>query len=138
MSLQALVSGHNDQTHEYEIFMFSHRSAKRLSEFLELRTANNTSMTITPGHCLFLNEGRDLLRAADAKLGDCVLTLPESQPGGSSVLTPTKVVHIQPSMHQGLYNPHTFSGTIELRDRPASRGREGEFAMIESTHLSRI
>ncbi|KAK9867879.1 hypothetical protein WJX84_009964 [Apatococcus fuscideae] len=98
---KVLVNGHNGQAHYEEIFMFSHRNAKQSSEFLVLRAANNMSLTISPGHYLFLNQGRDLLRAADAKLGDYIWTLPESQPGGSSVLTPTKVVDIQPSMQQG-------------------------------------
>ena len=92
--------------------MFSHRNAKLQSEFLVLRTANNMSLTITPGHYLFVNRGQDLMRAADAKLGDFVWTLPESQLGASSLLMPIKLVDIKPSMQRGLYNPHTFSGTI--------------------------
>lgn len=52
------------------------------------------------------------MRAADAKLGDLVWTLPESQLGASSLLMPTKLVDIESSMQRGLYNPHTFSGTI--------------------------
>ena len=88
--------------------------------FLVLRTANNMSLTVSPGHYLFVNGGSDLLRAADVKIGDLVWALPESQPGIGSVLIPTKVVDIQSSMQQGLYNPHTISGTIIVNQLAAA------------------
>ena len=100
--------------------MFSHRNAEQLSTFLVLSTANNMTLTVSPGHYLFVNGGSNLLRAADAKIGDLVWTLPESQPGIGSVLVPTKLVDIQSSMQQGLYNPHTISGTIIVNQLAAA------------------
>lgn len=92
--------------------MFSHRSAHQLSDFLELQTTNNMSLAVTPGHYLLVGEGRDLIRAADVHVGDCVWTLPESQPDAAHQLLPSKLVSILPSKQKGLYNPHTLSGTI--------------------------
>lgn len=111
-ALQVLVSGLNARARYESIFMFSHRSATQLSDFLVLQTANNISLTVSPGHYLLISEGKALIRAADAKLGDYVWTMPESQPGADLKLMPSRLVSIMPSAQEGLYNPHTFSGTI--------------------------
>ena len=55
---------------------------------------------------------QDGCRKGVAKIGDLVWTLPEGKPGVGSVPIPTKIIDIQLSMQQGLYNPHTMSGTI--------------------------
>lgn len=70
--LHVLVGGRNIQPHYEEISMFSHRNANQLSTFLVLCTANSLSLTVSPGHYLFLHGGNDLLRAADANIGDVV------------------------------------------------------------------
>ncbi len=114
------MGGRNVQPHYEEISMFSHRNAQQLSTFLVLRTANNMTLTLSPGHYLFVNGGSKLLRAGDTRIGDLVWTLPESRPGASPLLAPTKVVDIQSSMQEGLYNPHTISGTIIVNQLAAA------------------
>ena len=114
------MGGRNVQPHYEEIFMFSHRNAKQLSPFLVLYTANNMTLTVSRGHYLFVSGGSNLLRAADAKIGDLVWTMPESQPDAGSVLIPTQLVDIQSSMQQGLYNPHTIFGTIIVNQLAAA------------------
>ncbi len=115
-----LVSGLNGQAYFEKVFMFSHRNAQKISEYLTLHTASNRSLTITPGHYLFVNKDKALKRAADAKPGDYIWTTSESHPDTSPFLMPTEIVSIQPSMQKGLYNPHTFSGTIIVNNVAAT------------------
>ena len=129
--LQVLVGGRNVQPHYEEIFMFSHRNAKQLSTFLVLHTANNMTLTLSPGHYLFVNGGSKLLRAADAKIGDLVWTLPESQPDIGSVLIPTKLVDIQSSMQYG-----SVQSTHHLRDHHCQSAGRGYFHRNNSSIIS--
>ena len=94
--------------------MFSHRSRRENSRFLSFRTSNNASLTVTPGHYLYVGAKHSkgiaqVIRAADVTVGDYLWTLRDSQ---GSHLMPARVIDIKGSVQMGLYNPHTVSGTI--------------------------
>ena len=84
-----------------EVFMFSHRLEEATYNFVEIKTAANTTLAITPNHYLYINGA--LAEARDVKVGDR-LTLASGKPA--------KVLSVGRVKKDGLYNPHTLQGDI--------------------------
>lgn len=111
--LQVLVSTASGKLAYEDIFMFTHQS-QELSSFIQLETSDGSSIFLSPDHYIHvLSAGSDsprIVTAAQVKLGDQLRTISgfqsDAQLQWSTVLSSSKV-----SM-QGLYNPHTASGTI--------------------------
>jgi len=83
-----------------QVFMFSHRYPNATSEFTQLHTAAGSSITLSHGHYLYVNNV--LATAASAKVGDKLDTVT-----GTTTITSTQKVQAT-----GLYNPHTLHGDI--------------------------
>ncbi|PXF44872.1 Indian hedgehog B protein [Gracilariopsis chorda] len=92
-----------------EVFMFTHKVSKRVSQFVKLDMASGASISATSGHYVYLN-GR-LAAARTAKVGD-VMEL-----GNGARSTVEKVSMVRKS---GLYNPQTLHGDIIVNEVRAS------------------
>ena len=111
---QVLTLGKNGERAFEEVFMFSHRDGWTSATFITLTTASGASISATPGHYLWAAGAPDgshlmhglwtLARAADVHVGDCLMSECE---GGCS-----RVVRRALTVQQGLFNPHTKSGSI--------------------------
>ena len=96
--------------------MFSHQDRLATGQFVVLETALTTLLHVTPGHFLWstkLCQGTDtqLVRAADINIGDC-LWISEFANTSTPTLQQIKVTRAKLTKAQGLYNPHTASGSI--------------------------
>lgn len=93
--------------------MFSHQSSE-LSSFIQLVTSDGSSISLSPDHYIHvLPAGSDsptIVTAAQVKLGDQLRTTSSFQ-SDTELQWSTVSSSRQVSM-QGLYNPHTASGTI--------------------------
>jgi hypothetical protein len=83
------------------VFMFTHRTADAISEFVCLTTASGHELFLTPGHYV-LSNGK--LLVADRVRPGVVLTLGN---GRNSTVS-----RVSRSFAQGLYNPQTIDGRI--------------------------
>jgi hypothetical protein len=84
-----------------DVFMFTHRDRATQSEFVTLETAAGVSVTLTPGHYLYVNGA--LAAAKTAAVGDALML------AGGSLSAITKVSR---SVGTGLYNPQTLHGDL--------------------------
>jgi len=82
------------------VHFFSHRETQTISKFIRIRHTAG-AVTISPNHYLYAN-GR-LVVARAVRVGDTIGVL-----GGS----PSVVSSVGYSIAKGLYNPHTFAGTV--------------------------
>lgn len=86
---------------EFEpVFMFSHQDHATNSEFVQLSIGDQKSLTLSPGHYVYINGS--LAAARTAKPFDVVATV-----HGPAIVTAVARV-----AHAGLFNPHTASGNI--------------------------
>jgi hypothetical protein len=88
-----------------EVFGFTHADTSSFNTFLKIETVNHASITLTPGHYLYVNDSLKLAR--DVEIGDCLNKT-------------DKVVNIQTTVCQGLINPHTLDGKIMVNGIEAS------------------
>ena len=92
--------------------MFSHQEEHTINKFILLETADNQSLSVTSGHYVWASGSNErfprLLRAAQIKPKYHVWTWSRAL----SVLQPAAVTHVSMQSRQGLYNPHTTSGSI--------------------------
>lgn len=84
-----------------EVFMFTHSDRNVVTRFMRITTTSGASITLTPGHYLYVN-GRSM-SARNVRIGD-KLELGNSK---TSAVTSVDVV-----VKQGVYNPHTILGNI--------------------------
>lgn len=92
-----------------EVFMFTHKVSKKVSQFVKLDLASGASISATSGHYLYLN-GR-LAAARTAKCGDVM----ELANGVRSTVEKVSAVR-----GTGLYNPQTVHGDIVVNGVRAS------------------
>jgi hypothetical protein len=85
-----------------EVYGFTHANTESWNTFLSLTTASGKSITLTPGHYVFVNGG-NLKLAREVQLDDCL--------NGTD-----KVIALKRSVEQGLINPHTMDGKIMVND----------------------
>ena len=88
-----------------EVYGFTHADTTSYNTFLIIETEKG-SITLTPGHYLYVNKG-DLKLARDVEIGDCLNKT-------------DKVVQIRTTICQGLINPHTLDGKIMVNGIEAS------------------
>lgn len=98
--------------------MFSHRSHES-AVHVTLTTESNSSLSMTPGHYLWVTKGDDnrpaIVRAGDVQAGDMVWALED--PGFIATRSyATKITSTTCSRKAGLYNPHTPSGHLVVNN----------------------
>ncbi|KXZ44119.1 hypothetical protein GPECTOR_73g640 [Gonium pectorale] len=100
-----------------DVYLFGHKRAEGVHEFLQLQTSANASVTLTRGH--FVPVARGACSAAPAV--SCSVTLPASdvRPGDviftaadDTAAAPATVVSVKTVVRPGLYNPFTLGGRI--------------------------
>ncbi|KAK9818877.1 hypothetical protein WJX74_006247 [Apatococcus lobatus] len=96
-----------------DIFMFSHQSPE-VSSFIELSTSDSSNISLSPDHYIHVlaagAHSTKIVTAAQVKAGDQLWTTSSFAPLSRlqwSTVSGSKKVQLQ-----GLYNPHTASGTI--------------------------
>ena len=107
--------------------MFSHQNHQIRTEFVEILTGSGTKFLASPDHYIWVHADNNatedpisikakLVKACDVRLGHKLLQTTPTQ------ITPIRalVVRISRSTRQGLFNPHTSSGTIVVDDILAS------------------
>ena len=110
-----------------EIFMFSHRQHLPYAKFVTLQTQTGLNISATPGHYIWIiNDTLEksgasmpslvLKRAGDIAIGDRLAQITAFR----LAVEPAHVVNIVVSFQQGLYNPHTASGTIVVNSLAAT------------------
>ncbi|KAK9865864.1 hypothetical protein WJX84_005717 [Apatococcus fuscideae] len=111
-----MVSQLSGKTAFEEVFMFTHQS-KEVAASISLETASGSSLQVTPDHYVLVqptgsnpSAEASILTASEVKLGDRLWTLPEGTIDGE--LQWSMVTAVSKTVQQGLYNPHTPSGTI--------------------------
>jgi desert hedgehog len=80
--------------------MFTHRVPNAKSLFISIRTATGHTITVSPGHPIFVNN--HVRTARDVKIGDIL-----SLVAGESAVVQRSLVNMN-----GLYNPQTLQGNI--------------------------
>ncbi|XP_013410208.1 protein Spindly-like [Lingula anatina] len=103
---------HPDGSLDYQrVFMFGHADPNAESPFLIFTTENKRQLSISPGHYLYVQsqDGKmAMVPARNVKVDDALCTyIPENGTTKISAVTEIRV-----EILQGLYNPHTKSGTI--------------------------
>ena len=98
--------------------MFSHRSHES-AVHVTLTTESNSSLSMTPGHYLWVTKGDNnrpaIVRAGDVQAGDMVWALED--PGLIATRSYlTKITSTTCSKKAGLYNPHTPSGYLVVNN----------------------
>lgn len=85
-----------------EVFLFSHRTSSSAPSYIEITTtATNHTLTLTPGHYLYINH--QLRPAHTVEVGHQILT---AHQGWATVSA------VRRTDASGLYNPHTVQGDI--------------------------
>lgn len=84
-----------------EVFFFTHKQKLASYEFIDLLTDTRESISLTPGHYLYVNG--HLTAAGMVKLGD------QLRRGDGNVVN---VVRVEKTIREGLYNPQTIHGDI--------------------------
>ncbi|KAK9844755.1 hypothetical protein WJX74_006431 [Apatococcus lobatus] len=111
---EVLVALPGREPHYEAVFMFSHQDKHFVNPFRTLETDAGHTLMLTPGHYLWAS-GSDatdrfaLVRAADVRVGQWVWA---SSGTGSAAVAPTRVTRVSTASAQGLFNPHTASGSI--------------------------
>ena len=118
IELQVLVAQASGKLAFEDIFMFSHQSAD-LSKFVQIQTLSGSSITVSPDHYLQVlpvgYEVSHIIAAAQVRAGDQLQTADlgnSRQPELVPELQWSPVTATTSVWQQGLYNPHTASGTI--------------------------
>ncbi|KAK9818862.1 hypothetical protein WJX74_002720 [Apatococcus lobatus] len=113
---RVLVSQQAGKTGFEEIFMFTHRSSEQAAS-ISMMTASGSSLQVTPDHYMLAQKAKSLsssspsiIAASAIKVGDRLWTTPKNAANGE--LTWSTVTSVRQTTQQGLYNPHTPSGTI--------------------------
>ncbi|KXZ44122.1 hypothetical protein GPECTOR_73g643 [Gonium pectorale] len=100
-----------------DVYLFGHKRAEGMHEFLQLQTSVNASLTLSKGH--FVPVARGACSAAPAV--SCSVTLPASnvRPGDviftaadGTAAAPATVISVTTVVRPGLYNPFTLGGRI--------------------------
>lgn len=89
-----------------EVFLFTHRDANAQSRFLEIKTASETTLTLTPGHYLYVNGV--LTAARNVHIGDTIHVITAK----NKDVPKARVTQISCRVGKGLYNPQTLHGDI--------------------------
>jgi desert hedgehog len=92
-----------------DIFMFMHKIPAVRTIFVVIRTFSGQTITLTPGHFIYLNNA--LVDSASAKVGDKIYL-------GSGAVS--VVSSVSRTVEAGLYNPQTLHGDIVVNGIIAS------------------
>lgn len=117
--MQVLTMSASGETYFEEIFMFSHRDAFVVTNFVTIMTEDSSELTASPGHYIWATNDRSamhLVKASAIAIGEYVAVV--KMANLSAVWS--RVVRKSESHKIGLYNPHTPSGTIVVDGVAAS------------------
>jgi Hint module len=92
-----------------DVFMFTHKLHNAIAMFVVIRTASGHSISLTPGHYIYVNGV--LTSAASVKIGD-ELDL--------STSAHSTVISVSETVQTGLFNPQTLHGDIAVNGIIAS------------------
>ena len=93
-----------------DVILFTHKEHTSKNEFLKVTTLKGHSLTISPGHYVYLANGK-LSAASKLKIGDQL----ELINGDAS-----RIISIKNVIDIGLFNPQTVSGSFVVNDVVAS------------------
>jgi len=114
VAMEDLQAGHfvkigNGEVYE-QVYAFGHRVPERYTEFVQLHTNVGTPLEMTREHLVFVDGKTNPVRADSIKVGDLL----KSQ-DNDAVVQKIELVH-----KNGIYNPLTASGTIQVNGIAAS------------------
>lgn len=92
-----------------DVFMFTHKDASSVHEFVEISTDAGVSLSVTRGHYIYINDA--IAAASTVKVGDVVELGNGEKTFVSDVSEVSKI---------GLYNPQTVHGDIIVNSMRAS------------------
>lgn len=84
-----------------QVYAFSHRDIRAYSSFVVIRTSSGKSLSLSPGHLLYLDGIPKT--AGQARVQHSVVTASGAK---------EQIISIERRYKRGLFNPHTLSGTI--------------------------
>jgi Hint module len=93
------------------VFMFTHRDPSPVSDFVTLSTSSNTSLSLSPGHYVYLSTSSRAVPASAVRPGDSLTVRAEGCGCGMSA-RPSVVTSVTKRERVGLYNPQTVHGDI--------------------------
>merc|ERR1712207_137441 len=99
----------NGEVHE-QVYAFGRRDPQRFTEFVQLHTKTGTPLEMTGEHLVFVDGKTNPVRADSIKVGD-VLKAEDKN---------AVVEKIELVTRNGIYNPLTSSGTIQVNGITAS------------------
>lgn len=122
---KVLTMDSDDQLKFSEVFMFLHRDEHLRREFIRIETENGYSVTATPSHLIYTwrTNGSNAIDSTDSadfrfadhiRVGDYVLV------NVNNTLEPRRVKQITREMHEGVFAPLTYDGTIVVNSIAAS------------------
>lgn len=102
-----------------EVFMFLDRNENEWREFVKIDVDGNTSITATPSHLIYARRTAttkmaEYTFAGHLSEGDFVLV------NIDGILEPRKIINISREIHQGVYAPLTYEGSIVVSSISAS------------------
>lgn len=121
--LQVLAAASNGLLQFQDIFMFSHQELHTEALFVDIATASGTKIKASPDHYIWVQSDlpgsrtfsgvqMKLMKARDIHVGHTLLLAPSTFSSANANLTKDTVLETTRNIHQGLFNPHTASGTI--------------------------
>merc|ERR1712176_74063 len=98
----------NGEAYE-QVYAFGHRVPERYTEFVQIHTTNTGSppLEMTGEHLVFVDGKTNPVRADSIKVGDILLKAAEDK---NAVVEKIELV-----TRNGIYNPLTSSGTIQVK-----------------------
>jgi len=105
---KVLAVGADGSTFYDDIYMFGHKDADFISNFIKLETSSGATMRLTPDHFVPVvrNGKRALVPSNGAQVGDLLTVIASGQSVFEAIVSKTI------SKEEGLWNPYTTSGSI--------------------------
>eukprot|EP00181_Compsopogon_caeruleus_P005789 CAMPEP_0184681300 /NCGR_PEP_ID=MMETSP0312-20130426/4281_1 /TAXON_ID=31354 /ORGANISM="Compsopogon coeruleus, Strain SAG 36.94" /LENGTH=523 /DNA_ID=CAMNT_0027132059 /DNA_START=97 /DNA_END=1668 /DNA_ORIENTATION=+ len=107
-----------------DVFFFGHRIPTGQFEFLSLLCDDGTLVELSRDHLIFEVRRQEMIPAKFLRVGDTLQ--------GRGAVT-SRIVRVSVTIKEGLYNPHTLSGTIVVNGKFAST--YNSFAPPQLSHL---
>jgi Hint module len=103
------------------VFMFTHRDPTLVSDFVTLSTSSNTSLSLSPGHYVYLSTSSRPVPASAVRSGDSLVVRAGGCGCGCGMSArPSVVTSVSKTERVGLYNPQTVYGDIYVNGVRAS------------------
>lgn len=109
-----------------EVFMFLDRDVHLRREFIRIETENGYSITATPSHLIYTwtttngDNAIDNTNSADFRFADHIRAGDFVLVNVNNTLEPRRVQQITRELHEGVFAPLTYDGTIVVNSIAAS------------------